>query len=129
MVLFQIVMPHQKRFFLTWTHSVRVVIRARRYGSNILLVLLFVEQVGKVTLCQFVNAKGFGKVSQPHRYETQRIDELDVEHLDKYAEDLGTTHDDFWNNTVRVQILLNEITVVALEIVCHHDTICMFVCE
>ena len=69
-VLFQTVTPFQKFFFFLLTHSVRVVIGARWYGSNIVLVLLFVEQVGKVSFGQLIDAKCFWKVSQPHWYKT-----------------------------------------------------------
>ena len=119
-------MPFQKFFFLIWTHSIRVVIGTWWYRSNIGLVLLFVKQLGKVTFCQFIDAKGFGKVRQPYWYEAQRTDEFDFEHFHGQREDLCAAHNNFWNNSVLAKVLLGEITVIALRIVCHHDTVCMF---
>jgi len=49
-----------------------------RNGSHILLVFGDVELVGKVTLSEFGEPKGFGKCGQGHLEETEGIDETDA---------------------------------------------------
>ena len=45
------------------------VIRTWSDRSNMVFIFFSVEQVRKISLCNFVYTKGFGKISKSHRYE------------------------------------------------------------
>lgn len=63
-------------FLSAWTHAAWTVIRTRRYGTNVVFVFFLGEEMRKITFCQFVQTKGFGKIDKWHRYEIQRVDEF-----------------------------------------------------
>ena len=59
-VFLQRVVCHE-RFFIFWVHSVWIVVRRRRNGTDVILAFFLVEEMGEVTFREFF--KVFGKLA------------------------------------------------------------------
>ena len=63
-------------------HDFGHVVVDGREGSHVLLMVWDIELVREVPLSQFRESEGFGKRSQRHLEETERIDEMDLAMFD-----------------------------------------------
>ena len=63
-------------------HDFGHVVVDGRDGTHVLLIVWDIELVREVPLFQFLESKGFGKRSQGHLEETERIDETDLAMFD-----------------------------------------------
>ena len=69
--------PCHKRFPIFRTHSVQIVVRCRRSGTHIIILVFFlVEEMRKVTFLEFFDIERFRKIGEFHQNEIERVDEV-----------------------------------------------------
>ena len=108
--------PHFKLLSSFGGHDFGHVVVDGWDGIHVLLMVWDIELEREVPLSQFRESKGFGKRSQGHLEETERIDETDLVVLD--LQQLAPVSDLLDFLIVRMVLVHHKVPVIPLKIVC-----------
>ena len=108
--------PCIKLFAVIGVHAIRIVELRVWKRSNIILVLSTVKEMREVTFLKLCETKRFREGGEFHWDETERVYKLDVHFGDSERKDFCPTGNDFWSDTILVEVWKDEVPVVSLEI-------------
>ena len=120
------VVPFHECFPFCGFFKIHAVIVLTGYRTDVILVLFFIEQMGKVSLTQLVLTKRFREFRQTHWNEVEGVDKLDVKHRNGHRKTFCTPVNNLIMDGVVDKELCNKITIVSLKIMVYHDTILVF---